>query len=81
MYSFMLSEYQSVCKKERDEKIQSLWLACYTQEEIAEIVNCPRTTIVDIINKFVENCQMAKIGNNVLINHYLIENTPLFKPL
>lgn len=36
-------------KEERDRKIREMWMACYTQEEIAETTNTPRQTIADHI--------------------------------
>lgn len=37
-------------KAERDEKIKSMWLACYTQEEIADEVNQDQKTITNVLN-------------------------------
>jgi hypothetical protein len=43
-------------KEERDrrnEKIQELWLACHTQEEIAESCECGQATVNEQIEKFI----------------------------
>lgn len=41
-------------KAKRDTKIFDLWLACHTQQEIADAVGCPRKTIDDQIASFGE---------------------------
>ena len=37
-------------KAERDEKIKSMWMACFTQEEIAEEVNLSHKTIAEAMD-------------------------------
>jgi len=46
-------------KEKRDRRIFDLWMACYTQQEIAEAVGCPRKTVDD---------QVATFGETVLQN-------------
>jgi hypothetical protein len=51
------SHYVSDAKKlkaKRDAKIFELWMACHTQEEIAEAVKLDRTVVGDICKTFVE---------------------------
>ncbi|MCH8312220.1 MAG: hypothetical protein IID17_04470 [Nitrospinae bacterium] len=37
-----------------------LWLACYTQEEIAGMVDCPRTTVEAVLTESAELPKSAK---------------------
>jgi len=37
-----------------------MWMACYTQDEIAAAVDTPRKTISDVIDSFGEICQSAR---------------------
>lgn len=44
-------------KEERDrrnEKIQALWMACHTQEAIAEVCGCDRTTVTKEVDDYVK---------------------------
>lgn len=50
-----LSRIDKDAKEERDKQIVALWLACYTQEEIAERVGCS----LDVVMKFT--CQTAHL--------------------
>jgi hypothetical protein len=52
-----LSRIDKDTKESRNRKIFDLWLACYTQEEIAEAVNTPRKTVDDELEK------SGEIGN------------------
>jgi hypothetical protein len=47
--------------KERDSKIIDLWMQCYTQEQIAELVGIDHATTSRITNKFMQNGKSAKI--------------------
>ena len=38
----------------RDRRIFELWMACWTQAEIAEAVGCPRETVRDLLSGFGE---------------------------
>ncbi len=45
----------------RDKKIFDLWMACYTQEEIGEIVGCVKSTVNEVLNETLfENGKPAK---------------------
>lgn len=46
-----LSRIDKDTKEARDKTIFDLWLACHTQEEIAEAVGCPRTTVEEVLTK------------------------------
>lgn len=50
-------------KERKKETAFSLWLACQTQEEIAEVVEVPRQTIADWENEFAEKCQNHNSAN------------------
>lgn len=41
-------------KAKRDEKIFEMWLACYTQDEIAEAAGCSRPNVEVLIKEFQE---------------------------
>jgi len=47
-----LSRIDKDAKEARDKRIFDLWLACYTQEEIAERENVSREAVSDIVTKF-----------------------------
>lgn len=47
---------------ERRERAFGLWLACHTQEQIAEAVNMPRTTLSDWVEDFAEIGQLSETG-------------------
>jgi hypothetical protein len=47
-------------KEARDKRIFDLWLACWTQEEIAEALGCPRETTRDLIAPFGEIGNLAE---------------------
>lgn len=47
---------------ETNRRIIDLYLQCYTQEQIAEIVGVPRRTITDKIESFGNNGQMSEIA-------------------
>ena len=44
------------------QKIFSLWMRCYTQQEIADQVGCPRKTVDDVIKGFGENGSIANLA-------------------
>ena len=46
-----LSRIDKDSKGQRDRRIFDLWLACYTQEEIAEAVNCDQDTVSSVLRK------------------------------
>ena len=46
-----LSRIDKDLKEERDRKIAEMWLACYTEEEIAEAVGCSVQPVKDVIGE------------------------------
>ena len=42
-------------KESRDKRIIDMWLACYTQEEIAKEIGIAHPTVIEWTNSFVEN--------------------------
>jgi predicted transcriptional regulator len=49
-------------KEARDRRIFELWLACHTQQEIAEELGCPQQTVADLMKTFTENGRSAFFG-------------------
>ncbi len=64
-----LSRIVKDAKVKRDAKIFDLWLACHTQDEIAEAVGCPKMTVNDqIINLYetvLQNQTVQTAANHV----------------
>ena len=50
-------------KERKRDKAFALWLACHTQEEIAEAVEVPRQTVTDWENKFAETSISEESAN------------------
>ncbi len=50
----------SASKEADNKKILELWLACYTQEEIAGMVDCPRTTVEAVLTESAELPKSSK---------------------
>jgi len=46
----------------RDKRIFDLWLACWTQEEIAKEVGCSQQATADIVKTFTGNGKVADSG-------------------
>lgn len=55
-----LSRIDKDSKEARDKRIFELWLACWTQEEIAEAVGVPRTTVEEVLTKSAELPESSK---------------------
>jgi len=55
-----LSDVDKQLREERNRIIREMWLACYTQDEIAEATDTPRRTVADQINSFGETGQLSK---------------------
>ena len=55
-----LSRIDKDLKAERDKRIFDLWLACWTQEQIAEEVGAPRQIVQEILPKMAELPKSAK---------------------
>ena len=45
-------------KSKRNQKILEMWMACHTQEEIANVVETPQPTVAGILKDFIEKPQM-----------------------
>jgi len=50
-------------EKDRDSKVIDLWLQCYTQEEIEKLTEVSHGTVVNIIEKIIQNGKIAKMDN------------------
>ena len=55
-----VSEIDKDIRAEQKSRAFDLWLACLTQEQIAEAVNVPRVTITDWVKNFVEIANLSK---------------------
>ena len=57
-----------------------MWLACYTQEEIAETVGLDRTVITRQVEKLEEMCKSAKLRDVQLMaaNHSDLQPLPIY---
>ena len=56
-----LSDIDKTTKENRDKRIFDMWLACHTQEEIAETVGCDQSIVSDLIKTFMENGHLSEI--------------------
>lgn len=64
-------------KDKRDKRIFDMWLACHTQEEIAEAVSSPRQTVTDILKGFAETVPENQTGKT-LAAHAADFDPPLY---
>ena len=55
-----LSDIDKELREQRREQIASMWLACYTQEEIGEAVGLPQRTIADDVPVLAETEDLPK---------------------
>jgi C4-dicarboxylate-specific signal transduction histidine kinase len=55
-----LSRIDKDTKEARDQRIFDLWMACHTQEEIAERENIERSTLANIAAEFVQIGKLAE---------------------
>lgn len=61
-----LSRIDKDAKESRNKRIFDLWLACWTQQEIADELGCPRKTVDDVIATFGENGRTAILAKSEL---------------
>lgn len=64
MVNIYLSDVDKQLREERKERIFGMWLACHTQEEIAEAVGVPRQTLDGLLPKMEELPNSAKVAAN-----------------
>ena len=55
-----LSRVDKDAKEARNKRIFDMWLACYTQQEIAEAIGIPRKTVDDTFGESGEIAKLAK---------------------
>ena len=60
-----LGDIDKQLQDEQNHNIASMWLACYTQEEIADALNIPRQTIGRKIESFAHFGQLSKMGKTL----------------
>jgi hypothetical protein len=56
-----LARMDKDAKKKRNRTIFERWLACYTQEQIAEAVGCTHKTVSVLLASFVQNGQVTEM--------------------
>jgi hypothetical protein len=61
-----LPELVQPVKEARDKRIFDLWLACWTQEEIADAVGCDRHDVDNFLRKSADLPEYAKPAANHL---------------
>ena len=64
-------------KEKRDRKIFDMWLACYTQQEIADACDCPQKTVDDQIKTFSETV-LGNQSAKSLADHATDFDPPLY---
>jgi hypothetical protein len=57
---YWLSDIDRTSKEQRDQRIFDLWLACYTQEEIAEAVGLTQAKVSQTLDTFISFGNLAK---------------------
>jgi hypothetical protein len=62
----------------RDRRILELWMACYTHEEIAEALECPKRTVTDAITTLGENGKPAASAQSAAAQHLTDFDPPLY---
>ena len=55
-----LSDIDKAEKEERNRRITEMWLACYTDEEIAEAISAGKSSVVEYLQKRSENAELQK---------------------
>ena len=63
-----LADAKKTLKAERDQKIADMWLACYTEEEIAEAVGIDQSTVNDMVNG--ESWETATWQKSMILAEY-----------
>jgi len=57
-----LTDIDKQIKEARKQQVFEMFLACNTQEEIADVTNTPRQTITEELKNFAENGQLSDSG-------------------
>jgi hypothetical protein len=67
-------------KEARNKRIFDLWLACWTQEEIAEELSTPQKSVDDVIKTFSENGKPANLAKSdrAVADHATDFDPPLY---
>lgn len=63
-----LSRIDKDAKEARNKRIFQMWLACHTQEEIAEEVGCPQQKVADQVGNFTEIGRLAESGKSLALH-------------
>jgi len=69
-----LSRIDKDSKEARNKRIFDLWLACYTQEEIAEKEDCPRTTVETVLTEM----EMLQKSSKPYADHLIGFEVPFY---
>lgn len=57
-----LSRVDKDAKEARNKRIFEMWLACYTQQEIADALGCDRVEVTRLIDSFVHNGESSVLN-------------------
>lgn len=72
-----LSRVDKDAKEARNRRIFDMWLACYTQEEIAEAVDLERSTVTKMTDEFVNIGRLAE-NHKSLATHATDFDPPIY---
>lgn len=72
-----LSRIDKDTKESRDKKIFDMWMACYTQQEIADIVGISQQTVADSIKDFTDFGKVSDSGK-ATANHVTDFEPPIY---
>ena len=72
-----LSRIDKDTKAARDRRIFDLWLACWTQAEIAEAVDAPQQTVADLAKGFTEIGNLSDFGKTAA-SHLTAFDPPIY---
>jgi len=72
-----LSRIDKDAKEARNKRIFEMWLACYTQEEIAEAVGIERSTVTKMAEEFVKIGNLAE-NHKAAANHLVDFEPPIY---
>ena len=72
-----LSRIDKDAKSARNERIFALWMACHTQQAIADVLEVPQQTVADALKPLTEFGNLAESGK-VAANHVTDFEVPLF---
>jgi hypothetical protein len=72
-----LSRIDKDAKEARNRRIFNLWLTCYTQEEIAEKENLPRSTVETVLTE-IADLQKSSKSDRAAADHATEFDVPIY---